>query len=145
MKTKITKELLKLVKCKSANILIAEVNTYYDDLFGDESVPFLDLFISNASGSLFDSELKKAIEHDEIGYVTDPFSFEDSEYVESEISLGTIYYSDWPENGDKSNKIVISILKEIVAENTASFSNAERFYFHRISEPKFTVIFEKTR
>lgn len=141
LKAKITKHILKTVGNKSVKIIVAEINTYYDDLIDElmdndtmNHVPFLDLFTIEHDGDKFDRELKKAIEQDEFGYISDLFSFEDNEYVEAEISLGSIYYPKWPKNIDESDAIVISILKEIVDENTESFASIERFYFHHFGE-----------
>ncbi|VAW66468.1 hypothetical protein MNBD_GAMMA10-1248 [hydrothermal vent metagenome] len=143
LKNQINAALLKITASQSANIIIAEINTYSSDLTEPnviKHIPFLDFFIIQESGNHFDQELKKAIEHDEDGYISDLYSYEESDYIEAEINLESIYYPDWPENIDTYDKVVVSLLKEVVANSKKSFFDFEKFYFHHISELEFVVV-----
>lgn len=135
LKKKITENILKIVRNKSINIIVCNINTY-TDLASEKysSVPHLDIFTVIKDGDEFDIALKAAMDQDEFGYVSDLYGLEDDECIEEEIALDLIYFPDWPNNIDSNDAIIISILKEIVDKNTNKFNHIERFYFHHYDD-----------
>jgi len=137
LKAKITKNVLKIIGEKSVRVLIAEINTYVDDVeYGLE--PFLDVFGSHIfDGKNIKQALKTAIDNDEYGYLDDVFDV--INWIEGEINLKSVY-KKWPDNTDESDTVVASLLKEIVEENATSFQRIEKFYFHHFDEFDFITI-----
>ncbi|MDD7885112.1 hypothetical protein [Flavivirga sp. 57AJ16] len=119
------------------------IMVYIDTSYDDESniVPFLNVFGNKTlDNEDFDEAIKTASKQQDEGFMWDVLD----EFYSSTFDINlSVFYPQWPNNFEDSDKKVVTFIKNLLSKEMQRFEHIRKLYFFHVDSFKFTKIIDK--